>query len=497
MAKRDSWIKENIVYFVFLLLPLVPLAFLCIFTGKNLFLSVPTWSDELDYFREVYSFSRNGLSFGGSLFVSYGAPIGPFGAHSFSPVVVYGLFSLLFGFNIHSIFIINIVLLSLSMFLCGILVKPKGRELFITVLCFTLFPPMVLYIFTSMIEIPLYAGIIFYYGLYRKYEEDRKPWLFVLLMLTGTLIVLSRMTYIVILFPAILSLTGYKFNKKTVRNLCIYLVAFLILYKVYNLFCAVYPDWVTEDIKNAPGLVAKLKVVFQNTKENLYRFFLPLGRSYTEVVLRYFYGFITLFTGIFSFIKVNSNGVQRTFSAKSFAFFVMAGGLFAMMVTLYDIKDWRDYRTFGPIALFLLLMLLNDTDFKDCGVGLRYAVFALSAVLLLVSRVTLLTEDRNIQKETKLVAGFESIKEEDDTGKPLILATSYDLNWGDANLMASIPSKLGFQTFYNGEVNETTLGCADYVLLTEKFVNENEDITDSLVYITNIDGYGKLYSVIK
>ena len=137
----------GVCYAVLIFSPLVVLLVQSLIHGMNLFLAVPTWSDELDYFREVFSFSHNGFNFGGSMFAGYEAAVGPLGAHSFSPLIAWGPFSML-GWNEHSILFYNTIFLCFSIAIYLFCVQPRGLKLALSFAVVCLYAPLNLYMYT-------------------------------------------------------------------------------------------------------------------------------------------------------------------------------------------------------------------------------------------------------------------------------------------------------------------------------------------------------------
>ena len=100
--------------------------------GYNVLLGLPIWNDEVDYWRELFSFSNCGFAFGKHGFsLGYTAEIGPFGCHGISPIIAWGWYALLFGWNGNSIVIANIILLEISYLLFVILAKLNRKSLFV------------------------------------------------------------------------------------------------------------------------------------------------------------------------------------------------------------------------------------------------------------------------------------------------------------------------------------------------------------------------------
>ena len=474
--------------------PVIVLGIMSLLAGKNLFLSVPVWSDELDYWREMYSFSDWGFNFGGSLFAGYEAKIGPFGGHSISPVVVWGLFGRLFQWKWFSIFAFNLGFICLSLLLFCLIVKPSGKEWLLAFAIAFLFPPLNIYLFTSMIEVPLYGGMIIYGALFARYRRTNNKKLLVLLMITGIWCTLVRMTYIVILFPLIMAAGNFKFNKKTIRNLLLYVILFAVAYKVYNLFCAGYPDWVTARISAAEGIKGKLAVVLYNIKDNFFRFFSFRHDGIAQIALRYVYGFVTLFVGIRAFFTKDENKKPSfDFDGEYFSFFAMAGGLIVIMVVLYDIAVWRDYRTFGPVLIFMIIYLCFSKE--ECHSVSWKRIVAMSAVLCLTicTNPLVLAEDRQIFGNVNGNISLEGFF--DEVGPNASVASTLDINWGDIRLMEQIPSQLGFKVYYNDEITIDNVFCADYLLTNRDYLAVHPEIADYYEPLGEVQGYGYLYKV--
>lgn len=515
MMENGKNIKvKNILSDIAKILPLAAAPFLIMLilsmiTGKNLYLSVPTLSDEIDYFREMYSFSQVGFNFGGSLYAGYEATAGPLGAHSFSPIVAWGIPALIFNWNEHSILIINLCLLSLAWIIFYINCRPQKAEYFLVLGLAFLYAPLIMYVFTSTIEVPVYAGLIVYSSLFIKYGRNRKKSTMIWMFAVGALTFFMRVTYIVILFPAIWAVTDYEINKKTVRNMIIYVVAFLAAYKIYNIFCAGYPVWVTEKISNAQGFIGKLKVIAGNTLVNKDLFFtFKAERSQTSV--RFAYLIIVILLGTASFV--------HHFDRKKFSLFFMTGGLWVIMMTLYDIKDFRDFRMFAPIIFMVLLIETADnasggrTGITDDNHGkepaskfienhgiLKLAMMVLFAVVFFACDKTMLTEDRAITQTVETDTAFSDLATVRSDGTPKVLAVTMDINSVNVELAKSVPAQLGYKFFYcdwDHDITIDMLDDIDYMLTDQVFIDYRPDIMEHLSYIKETS-YGYLYEVKK
>lgn len=490
--------KRVIQIIAYVVSPLVALGFLCLLTGKNLFLAVPVWSDELDYYREVFSFSQNGFNFGGSLFVGYPAQYGPMGAHSISPLVVWALPALIFPFREHSIFMINLILLCVAWGIFAFVLKPGKSSILFSLLLAVFFPPLVMYLFTSMIEIPLYAGLIVYGALLVQYLRSGNNKLWILLMAVGIWCTLVRMPYIVILFPAIMAKENFRFSKRTIIGLIVYLLSFLIAYKVYNLFCAGYPGWLTAKVAEAAGIKAKMYYIAVNVKDNLIWFF-SFSSTLPELVLRYAYGFTIVVLGVMSFACVSERKMSFHYDGFLFSLFIMMGGLWAIMITLYEIRDWKDFRTFSPILLMttLAVFMKYDKSMEKNGKAIRIWAWILFLLMVAFMRTTILTGDRVTELHSKTTNEFALLETEDMEGRPLTIGATFDVNHGrsgDIGLVMSLPSKLGYKLFYNNKIDYNLLNEVDYLIATDADIDE--EFKDRVTYLSTTS-YGDLYRIIK
>lgn len=149
-------------------LPLICCLVYCAMQGKTIgevYLPGSEWNDELFYFKQVEAI------------VNFGYPRGYFGFNeshalklsfaAWSPVLVFPwiIWGLLFGWNLMSPIICNIILLTVAMFLFVWLVKPNWKQLGILTLLFCLYTPFVRYMLSGMPEIICFSMLIIFYAL--------------------------------------------------------------------------------------------------------------------------------------------------------------------------------------------------------------------------------------------------------------------------------------------------------------------------------------------
>lgn len=194
-----------------LLLALLPL--LCCFvrcamdgeTISSVWLPGSLWNDELFYYKQV-----EGI-------VHYGYPQGYFGfneSHALklsfgaqSPVLVFPwvIWGLIFGWNLWSPVVCNIVLTSLVCFLFICMVKPTWKQLCILMLLFSLYTPFTRYMLSGMAEILCFDMLILFYALAINYLDRKKVYKLALLFVLGVVMTLMRPCLLpVLLLPSYL-----------------------------------------------------------------------------------------------------------------------------------------------------------------------------------------------------------------------------------------------------------------------------------------------------
>ena len=161
------------------------------------------WNDELFYFKQV-----EGI-------VTYGYPQGYFGFNeshalklsfaAWSPVLVFPwiLWGILFGWNLLSPVICNIMLMTFACFLFVWLVRPTWRQMGVLTFLFCLYTLNVRYMLSGMPEVICFALLIIFYGLAVNFLRREKAWkLVTLFVLSGVLTLMRPYMLLFLLLPA-------------------------------------------------------------------------------------------------------------------------------------------------------------------------------------------------------------------------------------------------------------------------------------------------------
>ena len=201
MEKFVVWWKRDKRYLLLVkavlmgILPILCCLVTCAAQGKTIgdvYLPNSEWNDELFYFKQV-----EGI-------VHYGYPQGYFGFNeshalklsfaAWSPVLVFPwvVWGLLFGWNLLSPILCNILLLTAAMVLFVCLVKPSWRQLGVLTLLFCLYTHFVRYMLSAMPEIICMSLLILFYAIAVNYLNREKTYKLVLLFLLGSVLTLMR-----------------------------------------------------------------------------------------------------------------------------------------------------------------------------------------------------------------------------------------------------------------------------------------------------------------
>ena len=196
-----DWWKQDKRYMTLLkavLMALLPLLCCLVRTaaeGRSIgqvYLPSSEWNDELFYFKQV-----EGI-------VNYGFPRGYFGFNeshalqlsfaAWSPVLVFPwiLWGLLFGWNLLSPVICNIVLLTITMFVFVWLVKPTWKQLGILTVLFSLYSLFVRYMLSGMPEVICFSLLILFYGLAMSYLKKESCGKLTAMFVISVLLTLMR-----------------------------------------------------------------------------------------------------------------------------------------------------------------------------------------------------------------------------------------------------------------------------------------------------------------
>jgi hypothetical protein len=200
------------------LLPVLCCIVTCAAEGKSIgqvYLPSSEWNDELFYYKQVESI------------VKFGYPQGYYGFNeshglklsfaAWSPVLVlpWVVWGFLFGWNLLSPIVCNILLMTLAVFGFVWLTRPTWKQLGVLTFLFCLYTPFTRYMLSGMPEIICISHLIVFYGLAVSYQRRERVWkLAGLFAIAGLLTLMRPYMLLFLLLPAYFWVRAARRNKK-------------------------------------------------------------------------------------------------------------------------------------------------------------------------------------------------------------------------------------------------------------------------------------------
>ena len=177
-----------------------------------------------------------------------------------------------------------------------------------------------------------------------------------------------------------------------------------------------------------------------------------------------------------SFLKIEKGKAAKCFRRDLFSLFVMTGGLWAIVISFYDVKIYRDYRLLAPALLFAFLYVFCSEE----NGRLKIASVIFIVIMGAFSLKEGITEGRDIAVRVEEDASFSALAD-DAGGEVKTIGATTDVNWGDVSLMKSVPSEFGYKVFEEKETEDLSL--VDYVLTTRQYLDEHDYLKPQLEFM--------------
>lgn len=197
--KRKNNNKRILSALLLLLVPAVLTSILCAFDGKSIFnvsLLDSGWNDELFYYKLTENVVNNGYPKGYFGFNESHAKILSFAAWSPLLLIQWVLWGIIFGWDMMSPFLSNIVTVGIALFIYGMLAKSSKKQVAEIIVLLAAFRPFSRFLLSCLPEAEIFALIILYMGFavysYRKVSEEKDRFN---LSIVGMYIVTALMTW--------------------------------------------------------------------------------------------------------------------------------------------------------------------------------------------------------------------------------------------------------------------------------------------------------------
>ena len=347
--------------------PFVLLLGISLAIGRNAFDSTPLWTDELDYWRAIFSWLHVGFNAGYSGIGELTAPMGVLSVHGLSPFLLYGLPAKVFGWSYGSIVLYNCLWVSLGALTFCLLNRPKaGTAVWLSV-ALMVYTPAILYASTSMTELANYGLLLFYLAFVTRLAYTRRvarealgqvapltkglPSL-LLSVLVVTLCCAYRITYIGLWIPLILVACDYRWSAKMFTAFLAAGLLSLFIYYITALFASPFATGFLYNLLRTDSLSLAARMFLSHGKANLIDYFISTPANVMESLQRVLYTGVAVLTLLGSFVRMQkTEGKLRLhfgFDRFSLLSFLMLFLPFAIVICAYETNDWSDYRTLSP-----------------------------------------------------------------------------------------------------------------------------------------------------
>ena len=337
--------------------------------SANIFSFMPVWNDEIDYWHEILSFSKNGFSIGYYTIEEIPPPLSPltnFGTHGPFFPMLYGSVAKIAGWFPSSGPLFHLFFLSIAITIFLSLIRANLYTVLLTTIAFVSFLPIQLYIPTTMQEPLHFAIAIVLAGLFHRYmsDEGRSRWLLVAIPAMLTMASLIRPTWSALFIPY-LFLTFRADSQKSKKLLLMSGTVILgVFFLAYTLFSAPHPDLVIHGFlavfnsSPAEAFVYITKII----GSNLASFFSLQNPFEVETSLRIQFIAAAIIGMILYFKYRKSYNDQFESVIHICNLFVP----FVLVVTLHNVGGWRDYRFIGPHVLLSVALFVAQKKMLPC-----------------------------------------------------------------------------------------------------------------------------------
>jgi hypothetical protein len=375
--------------------PFLLLGVLSLAIGKNVFTGVPVWTDELDYWRAVFSFLHAGPAVGYSGIGELHAAVGTLSVHGLTPILLYAGPAALLGWTFSSIMLINGLWVSLGALTFCLLVRPKALTAVAIGVVLMIYTPVVLYAATAMTELANYGLLLFYLAFMTRLIRTRgraaadgraTGWRaglpsLVLASLTVLMCVTYRITYVGLWIPLVLAACDFRWSGKMAACLALALLVSAGAYYVASRFTSPFASGFLYNLLRTGSFALSVKMFLSHAKANLMDYFTLNPAHVMEGLQRVLYWAVAALALLGSFLRAERFGgrfrLRVRFGGFAFLSFLTLFIPFALVICFYETNDWSDYRTLAPFLWLVVAAAILR------GRRLMPAVFLAGSALVL------------------------------------------------------------------------------------------------------------------
>lgn len=359
---------------VLALLPITLCILRALFDHKSLFdvwFCGSNWQDELFYYQMTSGVVHHGIPQGYFGYNENCAPYLSFGTWSPALLVFWAVWGVIFGWNIFSPVICNIVFLSVALFIFGWLVRPAKKNFVFLTLLLSSLTPLSRFMLSCMPEISAISLLIVMFSLWYASDKEYKKSLMIISYVLFVLGVLMRPYIIIfIIIPAAIEYRNRKISILTpigVSFLALILYGFVT--KAFSspyFFSAVRTQWITDIFTK--GLVEGLKSLFDTI--------CLFGSEVAKLLwpgLRYgkggdaYYGVAFAFALLFLLLSVKDIMGRPKKTLFTVSMFVSVVGMLFAIILMYQIMEGARHLLMF-IVVCCIVLSMREMDKIDVGI---------------------------------------------------------------------------------------------------------------------------------
>jgi hypothetical protein len=326
---------------------------------KHVLTFIPQWSDEIINWHQAATFKVAGFHGGYYTMNELPAPARFIHFYAHGPIypMLAGSLGHIIGWKTNSPILLNIIFITLAIASFIRLTKPNSIQLLLIGLTLLTFWPIHLYMATSMREVLFESLAIIMAGLFYKTlsNADEASYLhLVVFFITIALLALLKISNAIFFIPYFL-LIRRRIGMSSLQATVISIVLIALSNFMDNQMNAPYPISFVSHLSStfSVSFNTALQELFQNTILNVRDFF---NMNHPNLWLMLRCQVLLFVMAGFWFLW----GEPKDMPTKQEGIFVLTSTAISaiLIIVLYDVFDWKDFRLFAPIVLMITMLFI-------------------------------------------------------------------------------------------------------------------------------------------
>jgi hypothetical protein len=327
---------------------------------RGLLAYTPTWSDEVNYWREIYTFRHVG--FDGGYYTLDELParaaFSHFGAHGPAFAMLFGFIAVVTGWGAVYGPVLNLACLGLAMLAYFWMARLDRWQLLLATLSILVFWPILLYIPTTMQEtvqqaLAVALAGVFYLLIKNRDQVGAGVYLLglVLLLVAASL----RPTWSPLFVALFLFRTTAISRRRVLLSTLLAAPLVIALFAVYTWLSSPYPNNLSQMFEAAGRSGRQGVMLFlHHFKHNVY--LLWHGQLLERGLRLQLFAILVIAIGCLAYRGYRNRKIAGDLDGLCLFHLVNLGSILLIVLAAYDIAEWRDFRVFAPHVLLSILV---------------------------------------------------------------------------------------------------------------------------------------------